>query len=540
MLLFLKKYDLAVLEMFCIYCGKEIQADDKFCMYCGKENCSDDKYEKYKSIAKDAVKTTSKIAEKAVVVFAEKLNKINLKQTVETDAFLFCFGHGEVTTKKIDTEQGLSLSDGLVVFECDYKGNYLKVNDTKTGEPVWYNGKLADVGEKYYLVNDDVIALQRLFPNDSVFFLYCVQNERDTIWHYNDSVEFFKKDEEGEFRFEPNAGLESVQIYHVQKKDATSIQPFDCGVVAGRHFLYDGIKFYIQEEPSREQQKSLSFVSNQLKVGEQLKINIVERVVSEGTEKQRKLLENINVSIDAGEMVLVLGGSGAGKTTFFNAVMGKEKADATIMIGEHDLYQNYTSVQRMIGFVPQTETLRPYDTVYMTLKTAALLKLPKEITTDQNLLEGLISNVLKKLGIEKEADNLVSKLSGGQKKRLSVATEYITEPAVFFLDEPDSGLDGNQAQILMQNLRDIADDNKIVVVISHAPDRTKELFDKVIVLAKGAEDNCGHLAYYGKTNDALTFFGVDTLEEIVRCIELTPDYYISKFEDARTNFEENS
>ena len=466
--------------------------------------------------------------------FEENINKKTSKKSIGTYSFLFCLHQGNVTTEEITPQHSLSIREGTVTFECDHRGVYLKCNDVHAGEAVWYNGKLVSVGEKYYLVNNDVIALQSLLPQDSKFFVYCIQNEKDTVWNYEETPDVFEIEEDGHFWYRDT---ENSELYITRNKitNATMLHPFEGGTIDKSRFLYDGFKFYMQEEPTPIQRKCLSFLSNQLKENEKLKININKRVVSDGKVKNKKLLEDINLEINVGEMVLVLGGSGAGKSTFLNAVMGKEKADATIMIGENDLYKNFHSVQRMIGYVPQTETLRPNDTVFMTLKTAAQLKLTKDITADEKLMEELINNVLVKLGIEREANNLVSKLSGGQRKRLSVATEYISEPVVFFLDEPDSGLDGHQAELLMHNLKDIANDNKIVIVISHAPDRAKELFDKVIVLAKSAEDNCGRLAFYGSPDDALEFFNTDTLEHIVGRIEAEPDHYIQKYKDIQIN-----
>ena len=80
--------------------------------------------------------------------------------------------------------------------------------------------------------------------------------------------------------------------------------------------------------------------------------------------KKRILLENIDLSVDPGDMVLVLGGSGAGKTTFFNAVMGYEKARGKIVHDGRDIYKEYAQMKYEIGFVPQQDLLRDDDTVY--------------------------------------------------------------------------------------------------------------------------------------------------------------------------------
>ena len=153
-----------------------------------------------------------------------------------------------------------------------------------------------------------------------------------------------------------------------------------------------------------------------------------------------------------------------------------------------------------------------------------------------------IQHVLETFGLERERSSLVSKLSGGQRKRLSIAVEYIGDPKLFFLDEPDSGLDGIMARSLMEDLRIIADENRIVLVITHQPDRVSDLFDKVIVLAKGVKDNIGHLAFFGIVEEAYDFFETDSLEGIVRRInrpdeggEGLADHFIEKFSLVKEN-----
>ncbi len=273
------------------------------------------------------------------------------------------------------------------------------------------------------------------------------------------------------------------------------------------------------------------------KAAGQLVINIEERSVRRLLKKQ-VLLKDINLTINEGEMVMILGGSGAGKTTFMNAVLGYEKARGSIEHDHVNVYKEYNRIKSRMGFVPQQDLLRMEDTVYATLSNAAQMRMDPSATREDR--ESRIDHVLNSLGLSRERDSMVRKLSGGQRKRLSIAVELIADPALFFLDEPDSGLDGIMAKSLMQQLRMIADEGRIVMVITHAPDRVKELFDKVVILAKGEKDNVGHLAFYGSIPEALGFFDASSLEGVVKKInrvdeggEGLSDHYIEKYAEYR-------
>ena len=227
------------------------------------------------------------------------------------------------------------------------------------------------------------------------------------------------------------------------------------------------------------------------------------------------LLKDIHLVIPQGHMVLLLGGSGAGKTTFLNAVTGYEKADASITINDINIYKNYDHIKYNLGFVPQQELMRGNDTVLKTLQDAANIRLPASMSHKDK--ENRVIEVLETFGLAMLQNNMVEKLSGGQKKRLSIAIEFISDPELFILDEPDSGLDGVVARSLFEKLRDIADEGKIVIVITHTPDRVVDLFDDVIVLAKDST-RTGRLAFYGPINAAKNFFARGTMEAVLRTI----------------------
>ena len=312
-------------------------------------------------------------------------------------------------------------------------------------------------------------------------------------------------------------GVASLKLNGKPLSEPTFLQFDDCLEIGSARFIFEG--------------SGLLYGTHSRQGG--LSISIDERTVRNAMKKFT-LLKDIQLSIEPGNMVMILGGSGAGKSTFVNAVTGYEKARATIVEGGVDYYRQYEQVKHRIGFVPQENLMREEDTVLMTVSNAADLRLPATLSDEEK--KRRVRMALETFGLSGREDTLVSKLSGGQKKRLSICTEFVASPNLFILDEPDSGLDGIMARGLMENLRLIACQGKMVLVITHAPDRVAHLFDKVIVLAKGTENHVGQLAFYGGIQEAKDFFETDSLENVVKRInavneggEGRADEYIEKY-----------
>ena len=240
----------------------------------------------------------------------------------------------------------------------------------------------------------------------------------------------------------------------------------------------------------------------------------MDRQVKDGS-KTRYLLKDINLAIPNRSLVLLLGGSGSGKTTFVNAVNGYEKANAVITLNGINIYENYDKMKYRLGFVPQQELMRMNDTVLRTISDAAMMRLPVGTTAAERRQK--VDAVMDTLGLTAGKDGLVAKKSGGMKKRISIAMELVSDPDLFILDEPDSGLDGVIARELFEKLRSIADEGKIVLVITHTPDRVVHFFDKVIVLGRDS-GRVGRLAFYGSPDEARAFFGKNTMEEVVMSV----------------------
>ena len=263
-----------------------------------------------------------------------------------------------------------------------------------------------------------------------------------------------------------------------------------------------------------------------------LSVDLFERTAKD-FGKTRYLLKDISLDIPNGSLVLLLGGSGAGKTTLVNAIIGYEKAKAQMTLNGADIYKDYAHMKYKIGFVPQKNLMRGNDTVLQTVDDAAELRLPSSVTTAQR--KERVQEVMNLLGLSAGASGLVCKKSGGQLRRISIALELVSDPELFVLDEPDSGLDGVIAREIFSKLRAIADEGRIVIVITHTPDRVIDLFDKVIVLARDS-GRVGRLAFYGSPQEARDFFGKESMEDVVMSVnskeqggEGLAEHYIERY-----------
>ena len=333
--------------------------------------------------------------------------------------------------------------------------------------------------------------------------------------------------------------LGSVNGLAVNRKLLVEIQPlntFDIINIANTTLIFLGDEIVFNEVHLKMDTR----ISQERSVV--MSVNIDEvKVKNFNSFTKKVLLSNINLDVESGDFILILGGAGAGKTTFIKSLMGSIKRDGgkvngQVLFDNMDLYKNFKMIKHKIGLVPQFSTTRDNDTVYNTIMDAANVKLAGEYSYTE--IKERVDKIIQKLMLTSLTGSLVKNLSGGQKKRVEVAIQAIGDQKVFVLDEPDSGMDYATRVDLMTNLHSCTDSGGVVMVISHSPDDASDLFTKVIVLAKSQRDEVGRLAYYGDVENALKFFGVKKLSDIVMEINYEgghgrADEFIDKFERTR-------
>ncbi|KAJ4845333.1 ABC transporter G member 25 [Turnera subulata] len=225
---------------------------------------------------------------------------------------------------------------------------------------------------------------------------------------------------------------------------------------------------------------------------------------SSGNVQERTILSGITGMASPGEILAVLGPSGSGKSTFLNALAGRLQGQGftgTILANNK---RPGKQIMRRTGFVTQDDILYPHLTVRETLIFCSLLRLPKSLSKNEKTM--VAESVISELGLTKCENTIIGNsfirgVSGGERKRVSIAHEMLINPSLLILDEPTSGLDSTAAHRLVLTLNSLAQKGKTIVTSMHQPSsRLYQMFDSVLVLSEG------RCLYYGKGSEAMGYF----------------------------------
>jgi ABC transport system ATP-binding/permease protein len=240
--------------------------------------------------------------------------------------------------------------------------------------------------------------------------------------------------------------------------------------------------------------------------------------------KDLNILKDISLAFKPREFVVVVGQSGGGKSTLVDAIAGYRPAtQGVVLVNGTNIYSNFDVVQNEIGYVPQRDIIHYELTVYQALNYAARLRMPSDTKKEER--HQRILQVLEDLDLVERKDTPISRLSGGQIKRVSIGVELLTKPGLFFLDEPTSGLDPGTETAFMHLMRRLADQGRTIVMITHAT-KNVMLADKVVFLARG-----GYVAWFGPPEEALAYFNQHRSEREQRAHEMEFDQIYAILDD---------
>lgn len=261
------------------------------------------------------------------------------------------------------------------------------------------------------------------------------------------------------------------------------------------------------------------------KSGMSLELVHISKFVKQAFRRDKKILDDTSMLIEPGDFVAIVGGSGSGKSTLMNCINGFDKpSTGKVLVNRRDLYENYDELKNDIGYVPQQDIVHENLTLISMLRYVAKLRLPED--TPRAEREARVQEVLQTVELTKHKDKLIRKLSGGQKKRASIAVELMSDPGLFFLDEPSSGLDPGTERTLMNTLKRMSNDGKTVIMITHNTNNI-HLCDKLIFLGAG-----GYVAFCGDPANARSFFGIPKDQDLTDAytkVEEDPEGWEEKF-----------
>jgi ABC transport system ATP-binding/permease protein len=243
-----------------------------------------------------------------------------------------------------------------------------------------------------------------------------------------------------------------------------------------------------------------------------LEVRGVKYVVDSG----KQLLDDISLTARPGTLTAVIGGSGAGKSTLARLIAGYARpTSGSVSFEGHDIHAEYASLRSRIGMVPQDDVVHRQLTVNQALGYAAELRLPPD--TSKADRAKVVAQVLEELDLTKHADTRVDKLSGGQRKRASVALELLTGPSLLILDEPTSGLDPALDHQVMTMLRQLADAGRVVIVVTHMLSYL-DTCDQLLLVAPG-----GKTAYCGPPDQIGEAMGTTNWAKIFTKVGADPE-----------------
>ena len=288
-----------------------------------------------------------------------------------------------------------------------------------------------------------------------------------------------------------------------------------------RNFV-DG-QLFCQTEPASAYKNHVSVPLSQRQVIVKADIDY-KRVKDKSGHGMKELIRNIHLEIREGTLVALLGTAGTGKSTIMNCLNGMDLkgVHGSVVYRGVDLITDFDQVKTMIGSVPEDKTFHEDFTPEQEFRIAAIKRLPGDTTEKE--IEERVDNVIRLLGISGVRKSKIKTLSGGEKTRVNIGIELVSDRDMFCMDEPDQGLDPKYKHEVFQILQRLAhEEGKSVISIIHDVSDI-DMFDQVIMLVK--YENVGRLAFFGTPEEMREKFNVSDLRQVYQLLETTPEKYV--------------
>lgn len=312
--------------------------------------------------------------------------------------------------------------------------------------------------------------------------------------------------EAGRMTLQDNNSLNGVFVNGQKIKGTVSLQGKDIIQILGNQMIFGGSFIYYKK---KSQGIAIKGITLDKWVGKK--------------DSRKQILQNANIDIQGNEFVAIIGGSGAGKSTLMGILNGSDmKFEGDVYYNSLSLKENFNHLKRLVGYVPQEDIIYENLKLRRMLYYTAILRMPNDTTKQE--IEERIDYVLNTLDLKEHQDTYIRKLSGGQKKRASIAVELLADPKLFFLDEPTSGLDPGMEKSLMKTLRTLSKkQDRTIVMVTHTT-QNLDLCDKVIFMGPG-----GRVCFVGSVDGAKEFFQTDDLTSIYNLIHDAPEMWSGRF-----------
>ncbi|MBN1968168.1 MAG: ATP-binding cassette domain-containing protein [Candidatus Delongbacteria bacterium] len=421
--------------------------------------------------------------------------KIKMNPYRKKEVYLFHAGNDIVFTDKQNSKICLKiiLDKSKIHLQIIDDKCKLEVNDEKIEKDIFVN------------LNDDIFVNSKLVNIRRIVYEQLLEKQ---TYYLDPDREYFTISNRSSSDISFNFDLSKKWEILLTRQDNSfvvdaTLCPFSVFVNSKRikkQLLSDDDKIYIMNKVL-----SIDNVNNRVEVFNynfrSIELKNIKTIFRDGSIG----LDDINLKFDYGEFIAIMGPSGCGKSTLLNLLAGIVKpSSGSILIDKYDLNEYYHFFSDHIAHVPQDDLLFENLTVYENLYYNACLRYPG---TAKKNIELLVERVLKDVRLthkknDKAGSVLNKTLSGGERKRLNIGLELLSNSEIFLLDEPTSGLSSKDSEVIIDILHKLSASGKIVITVIHQPgSRTFQKFDSVILLDRG-----GKLAYYGDVNSALQYF----------------------------------